>query len=247
MPRLAFAILAFLAACSHTRQREAVDALARSVPVSAFEEGSFGNVLPYRLLRPAEVRAGELYPLVVIFHGSGAIGTNNVDQLGPFAKSWATPAMRARHPAFVLVPHFATRSAVYTPEGSHPTDSLRNALRGIDELQRTLPIDPHRIYAAGFSMGGSAVWNAIALRPGLFSAAVIVAGVPNRDALAVLGQTRLLLIHGDADTENPYAAARAAYEAAPKDRVAFWRYRGLGHEFPLELITSTKLADWLFR
>lgn len=248
-----------LAACTHgmrnvpapdeaTRAalRAATDEVARSVSVNEFEAGSFGT-LPYRLLRPRDLVPGKRYPLVVIFHGSGAIGTNNIDQIGPLAKSWATPKMRERYPAFVLVPHFSTRSAVYTGTTSLATNTLRDAMRAIDELQNTLPIDKRRIYAVGFSMGGSAVWNAILLRPGLFSAAVVVAGVPNRDALSVLGRTRLLLVHGDADEENPFSAALAVYESAPKDRVAFWRYHGLAHEFPPQLIDGSELAQWLFQ
>jgi predicted peptidase len=187
---------------------------------------------------------------VVLFHGSGAIGTDNVSQVGPFAKSWATPPLRSRYPAFVVVPQFPARSAVYRDEGkptasSSATRSLHVGLALIDELVRTLPIDRQRVYAAGFSMGGSAVWNAMALRPGLFSAAVVVAGVPNTEALR-RGQTRLLLVHGDADAENPFSTTVRVYEQARSPRVELWQYRGLGHDFPAELLLNTAIADWLF-
>lgn len=227
-----------------------VQELMRAVPVATFEPGSFtaadGTTIPYRLLRPAELTAGRTYPLVVLFHGSGSIGTDNVSQVGPFAKSWAVPAMRSRYPAFVVVPQFPARSAVYRDQASSATSSLHAGLALIDELLRTLPVDRQRVYAAGFSMGGSAVWNAVSLRPELFSAAVAVSGVPNTEALRH-GHTRLLLIHGDADTENPFTATARAYEQVRSTRVDFWQYRGLEHDFPAELLLNTAIADWLFQ
>lgn len=224
-------------------------------PVDAFEAASetvAGRRISYRLLRPRNVEPGRRYPLVVIFHGSGAIGTDNRAQIGPVALSWATPEARERYDTFVLVPQFAVRSAEYTNAGtaeatSRATDALRDTLTLIDRMVERLPVDRTRVYAIGFSMGGSAIWNALLLRPGLFSAAAIVAGVPNRDALPHLGATRLLLVHGDADNDNPYSAAIAAYERASHPRVEFWRFCGLAHEFPLDLVTEPRLAEWLFR
>lgn len=230
-----------------------VSEMSRSIAVDDFEAAIFttsnGVTIPYRLLRPREVAPGRMYPLVVIFHGSGAIGTDNVSQVGPYAKSWATPLMRERYPAFVLVPQFSARSAVYSGTGaatvSQPTDLLRDALLALEEVKRTLPVDARRVYAVGFSMGGSAVWSSLVLRPGLFSAAVSVAGVPRE--LRTLGRTRLLLVHGDADDENPFTAALAAHEALASRQVEFRRYQGLGHEFPPDLLVGTGIADWLFR
>lgn len=226
-----------------------------SVPLTDFEAGTFaaggGIVLPYRLLRPRQVEPGRTYPLVVIFHGSGAIGSDNASQIGPVARSWATPAVRERYPVFVLVPQFPDRSAVYrdigTPRAtSAGTPLLHAALALVDDAVRTLPVDAQRVYAIGFSMGGSAVWNALALRPGLFAAAVSVAGVPNPAALR-RGRTRLLLVHGDADEENPFSAILRVYGEARSPRVELWQYQGLGHEFPADLVTGTALAEWLLR
>lgn len=265
------AAVAFLAGCTYpiapprvvpalgaeaiAARQTAVQQLMESVPAAAFEAATFtaadGTLLPYRLLRPSHIERGRTYPLIVLFHGSGAIGTDNVSQIGPLAKSWATPAMRERHPAFVLVPQFAGRSAVYRDAGtpaatSTGTKLLDAALALVDETVRTLPIDERRICAIGFSMGGSAVWNALALRPDRFAAAVAVSGVPNAAALR-RGRTRLLLVHGDADEENPFAATLGVYDSRWTRRVELWQYRGLGHEFPPDLIVGTELADWLLR
>lgn len=239
--------------------RAALDArlqeLVRTVPVDVYEARTFtaadGTNVPYRLLRPKELAAGRTYPLIVLFHGQGGIGTDNIAQVGQLARTWATPPLRDRYPAFVLVPQFADRSAVYRNAGtpaaaSSATTHLHAGLALIDEVVRTLPVDRTRIHAMGFSMGASAIWNAIALRPELFSSAIAVAGVPNADALR-RGRTRLLLIHGEEDSENPFAATLRAFEEVRTPRVELWRYRGRGHEFPAELLFSTALAEWLLR
>ena len=81
---------------------------AAALSADDFVAGTFtasdGTTLPYRLLAPAHIEPGRRYPLVVQFHGSGAIGTDNRAQIERdfAARAWAIPAIRARHPAFVL-------------------------------------------------------------------------------------------------------------------------------------------------
>jgi predicted peptidase len=260
MPRyvtLALLVVGSLA-CSHApgtlrviELRGEVAALGADVSVEAFEAGSFrasnGIELPYRLLRPPA--DGRPYPLLVIFHGSGAIGTDNRSQIGPVAKNWASAEVRRTYPAYVLVPQMPSRSANYVADErvglrTVGTETLTATLELVEMLRGRERID--RLYAIGFSMGGSAIWNALQSNPGLFSAVVIVAGVPNPEALPALGSTRVLLVHGDADTENPFAAAWAAYQLAPR-KLEFWRFRGVEHEFPRQLTGSTELAEWLYR
>ncbi|HEX8153450.1 MAG TPA: alpha/beta hydrolase-fold protein [Thermoanaerobaculia bacterium] len=239
MIRLVIALL-LIGGCAHAPAGEDVRRAAE------FERGSFraanGVTLPYRLLRPAGKGP---FPLLVVFHGSGAIGTDNEAQLGPLAKSLA--ARRGQYPAYVLIPQFPDRSANYTGAGaarrSHGTELLTAALELVRDVARRE--QPSRTFAIGWSMGGSAVWNALVAQPRMFDAVAIVAGVPNPDALAQLGATRVLLVHGDADEENPFAAAWAIHERAP--RIELWRYPGLAHEFPKELLETPRLAEWLFR
>ena len=40
-----------------------------------------GATIPYRFAAPKAVEAGKKYPLVILFHGAGERGTNNVAQL----------------------------------------------------------------------------------------------------------------------------------------------------------------------
>jgi predicted peptidase len=220
--------------------------------------GADGTRIVYRLLAPARPVAGRRYPLVLQLHGSGGIGADNAAQLDRFARGWARPATRAGFPAYVLVPQFPGRSAAYgvDPQGeglrvSRPLPPLAAALELADSLRRALPVDTTRVYAVGFSMGGSTAWHALLLRPTLFAAAVAVAGVPP-EAAAVLRVPRvpLLLLHGTADTENAYAGTRAAHAAlqrAGRAEVELRAYPELGHAVPPDVLAGDWWRAWLFR
>jgi predicted peptidase len=214
-----------------------------------------GARLPYRLLSPAPATPGRRYPLILQLHGSGAIGTDNSAQLGAFATGWAAPATRARFPAYVLVPQFADRTVEYRTANGMPVSRerapLAAALELLDSLRRTLAVDTTRVYAAGFSMGGSSVWHALLDRPAVFAGAMVIAGVPpDATDLRRVPRVPLLLLHGTADTENPFAAARGAYESLlrmKRDGVEFREYPGLAHEIPPEVLTGDWWREWLFR
>lgn len=264
--QLAGAVL-LLAACAN----DAGETLVRGTPpldrspamgitAEDFTAGTFvardGTTLPYRLLAPTRIEPGHRYPLVVQFHGSGAIGTDNRAQIaGDFAaRAWAIPAIRSRHPAFVLVPQFPVRSANYddpsAPRVAIATPVLAAALELVDDTMARHPVDPARVYASGFSMGGSAAWLSLLARSDLFAAAVPIGGIaPDRARAADLKQVPILVLHGDADTENPIAADRAmvtAIRAVGGRQVRMRTYVGLAHLPPGDLVPGDWWRDWLF-
>lgn len=267
MPRglpLAVALCLALAGCAAApvERIQGMPPLDRSAvadaSVDAFAAGLFtspeGITLPYRLLAPATLEPGRRYPLVVQFHGSGGIGSDNLGQLENAARAWALPAIRRRYPAFVLVPQFPVRGALYddpeTPRVSHAAPALDAALTLVDAIAMQHPVDRDRIYATGFSMGGSTTWLALLARPGLFAAAMPVSGIaPDRARAAELADMPLLILHGQADDENPIESDRAmatAIRAAGGRRVRLREYAGLAHRPPAELVPGERWRDWLF-
>ena len=232
---------------------------AAALSADDFAAGTFtardGTTLPYRLLSPTQIEPGRRYPLVVQFHGSGAIGTDNRAQIERdfAARAWAIPAIRARHPAFVLVPQVPVRSANYdpaTPRIAIATPALSAALELVDAVIEQQPVDRTRIYASGFSMGGSATWLSLLARPNLFAAAVPISGIaPDRARAGELKHMPMLVLHGDADTENPIDSDRemvAAIRAAGGRRVRLRSYVGLQHLPPGDLVPGDWWRDWLF-
>lgn len=215
-----------------------------------------GTVLPYRMLVPERIERGKRYPLVVQFHNSGGIGADNRLQVDTDAvtRSWALPAVRARHPAFVIAPQFAVRSANYDdpdrPNRSHAAPVLDAALELVASVMAAQPVDRQRVYAVGYSMGGSTTWQSILSAPGLFAAAVPISGIaPDRTHAASLAGLPLLVLHGDADQENPIDADRAmvaAIRAAGGRSVRMREYVGLEHDFPGDIVPGDWWRDWLF-
>lgn len=228
------------------------------VTVDTFSAGAFaardGTTLRYRLLGPATLAVGARYPLVVQLHGSGGIGDDNQKQMEIAAKAWALPDIRRRYPAFVLVPQLGVRSADYDdpehPRSAQASTALRAALELIDQVATAQPVDRQRIYATGFSMGGSATWLAVMLRPHYFAAAMPVSGIaPPLSEAPLLRDTPLLVMHGDADTENPIDSDRdmvAAIRAAGGGDIRLREYVGLAHATPADVVPGDWWRDWLF-
>jgi dienelactone hydrolase len=234
-----------------------------------FERATFaapnGVRLPYRLLRPVTLEPltptlspqagrGGRWPLVVVFHGSGQIGSDNASHLTGLALAWARDETRRAFPAFVLAPQMPARSAVYSagPTGdrrtSAPGPPLDATLALIDHLVATRPIDPNRLYLVGFSMGASTTWQSLAQKPGRFAAAVAIAGVPNVADVAAVARTPLWIVHGNRDDSNPIRHDRAIYQPLVDagGRVRFWEIDRLDHTPPPWLVAGDDFAQWLF-
>src|SRR5580704_8758509 len=136
--------------------------------IDGFVARSYRNgleTMPYRLFIPSGYDGQKKYPLIVWLHGAGGAGQDNLrqivgDQISG-TRTWTQPATQAKYPAFVLAPQTAEGWSAQT-KGSTP-DTLSAPLIlvvGIlDSLENEFSIDRHRIYVAGQSDGGYAVWD----------------------------------------------------------------------------------------
>lgn len=209
-----------------------------------------GATVAYRFYRPAS-RAR--LPVVLILHGSGAIGNDNQSQMGAFAAAWADPSFAATHPAIIVVPQASARTANYKPGPDGMLESTAGAslapmLALIEHLANDPGVDPARISVVGFSMGASAAMQAVLARPNLFNAVVAFSAVPPARSAAIrMPHIPLLLVHGDADTENPIEPDRA-WTAALDNIGADGRllvYRGMDHRVPDDMLTDGAWRAWL--
>lgn len=229
-----------------------------TVSVDQFESANFissrGAHLPYRLLRPSKLIPGKSYPLVVQLHGSGEIGTDNLSQLDRLAKSWAMPDIRDRYQTFVLIPQFSIRSANYGPAApdQHAVASpmLNDTIELINQFSSVNPIDKSRIYASGFSMGGSATWLLPTIAPNMFAGIVPMCGIAPPDSQASnFTNLPIIVIHGDADFENLTTADRRFVQAITSQgaqQVTLREYKGLKHQPPSDIYPGYWWRDWLF-
>lgn len=227
---------------------------------SVFEEGSFkGKATPtvkYRLLRPQQEKDNhQKYPLVIVYHGSGATGDDNSKQLGVLAKLWADPKIRKAYPAFVLAPQFPSRSSNYVLDSSRNVlksiaqPALSTVLELIADLKKNPTIDTNRIYVIGFSMGASTVINSLTRNPNLFAAGISISGIPEFTHVQTLANIPIWLMHGKMDTENPGDSDQLFYkEVNLKNKTRYWQFEGTAHN---DIIAGPILGDqipkWLFK
>jgi predicted peptidase len=197
---------------------------------------------------------GVRYPLILQLHSSGGIGTDNLSQLDRLAKTWAMPEVRARYGTYVLVPQFPVRSANYGPPSpdqyAQHSAALSAALELVETFARENPVDSARIYALGFSMGGSAAWLAPVLKPDLFAAIVPISGIaPENGSAARLQDLPIWVMHGNADEENPIVADRRLsnqIRTRGGKHILFREYDGLDHQPPADIYPGFWWRDWLF-
>jgi predicted peptidase len=232
----------------------------RSLDNDIFDSATFVSKekfeIKYRLFKPqnANIKTTEKYPLVVVYHSSGRpVGTDNKSQLGILQKLFASPDIQDKHPAYVLAPQFPTRSSDYAMDTtrnvlySTARPSLNSVLELVDSLKSNLNIDANKIYAIGFSMGGSTVVNSLSARPELFAAGISISGIPQFDKLQELTKIPIWLIHGIDDTENPINSDEQFYREANKNK-RFWKLKATTHDnvFTTQILGET-LPKWLFK
>ncbi len=245
-------------------QQQVVDAF-KQAPIDAFSSGEFvragKTALPYRLVAPLPEESkqqgtgGKKYPLLVIFHSSGGVGTDNLLPLNAFTRTFGSMASRRDFPAYVLVPQTPGRTANYTQDAhgvriSKAGADLADVMRLVDDIATRYPVDAKRIYAVGFSMGASAALDAAVASPHRFAAIVAMSGVPPERSLAKpLAGIPIMLMHGTADQENPYEGSRiwANALAAAGGHPIFITYDGMDHRIAPELLTAKPWREWLFQ
>jgi len=217
---LLYAVLALLVVYVGVRQvyrchRRAVRARETARALAAFSAQEFttkdGYTLPYRLLLPQGYDPQRRYPLILFLHGISECGRDNRRPVAWLGEAFMQPSLRAAHPCFVLVPQcppledwagdnfVASRYRMYAEE----TPSLRATRALIAALARQYPIDRRRLYATGFSMGASGVWDLLGRHPGLFAAAIPVAGYTDTWTASRLKHTPVWIFHS---TPRPHHA-----------------------------------------
>lgn len=224
-------------------------------PILAMKSGvqESAAIVPWRLYVPEEASAGKKLPLVVALHGAGSRGVDNVRPMALFKSFW-TPDVQQKHPAFILAPQMK-REWVVKPGGftnynadDVPTSKEMQAM--LELVERTIkeqPIDPDRVYVIGMSMGGYGTWDAITRRLDLWAAAVPICGGGDPGKAASFKHISIWAWHGSKDTTVPVENTRAIIEAL-KQAGASPKYTEIpvGHSSWNDAFKEPELYDWLF-
>lgn len=229
----------------------------KALDYSDFKPGKFKDdkaEVNYRLLKPKNLDRTKKYPLILVFHGSGAIGTNNTSQMGVLSKMWLSPENRGKYPTYVLSPQFPVRSSNYHLDESRKVkvsesnEHLDLVLKSLDSLIIKENIDPNRIYVMGFSMGGATTSNAVSKRPDLFAAAINVSGISQFDQIKELQKMPIWIVHGSLDTDNfPQSNFKFYEEMKDQGNVFLWEYKDKYHNNILSSELIEEVPKFLFK
>jgi predicted peptidase len=183
--------------------------------------------MPYRIHYPSGYLAddGEKYPVIVLMHGHGECGTDNVAHLRNSRGNLIN--LMNKDNCIVIVPQCKCDNGVNTEwiSSKHnfantnrklpekPTLALSALIGLLDETVKDAKVDADRVSVFGFSMGGFGAWELLIRRPDLFSAAVIcAAGGAPASADKVLN-IDIRAYHGKADETVPVSGLELMDEA----------------------------------
>lgn len=194
----------------------------------------------YRFHAPARIEPGKSYPLVLLLHGAGERGTNNVAQLKWGADeifSW----FRARGEELYFVAGQVPEgkrwvevdwSAVDHEMPSEPSEPMAKLMSLVEHLFVHAPVDRSRVYVTGLSMGGYGTWDIICRRPDWFAAAMPICGGCDLAQAWKLRGVQIWIYHGDRDSVVPFVRSRRITAAlwACNGNVKYTEFPGVGHD-----------------
>ena len=162
------------------------------------EGGSYHLVLP-------EGWDGETpLPALVFFHGHRGSG-RSIFGSGGLWRSFAANGYLLIAPNGAIRPRTNYRAWPARP-GNEPRDDVAFTLAVLDDVARHLPLDPSRLYASGFSAGGSMAWMMGCYAGDRFAGVASVAGALRRplpEGLCPKPVKKHIQIHGFADKQVP--------------------------------------------
>ena len=214
---------------------------------ASFEVRTFtapgGASIRYSLFVPKDIPAGQKLPLVLCLHGAGG----NTEA----ARVLAAAERQAKTPCVVLAPGCDTRTSRWVAMPFRPTEQrsvLKELMGALDEVLRSHPVDPDRVYVTGQSMGGMGTWGLLANEAQRFAAAVPVCGAWQPDDAAKMARVPVWAFHGDKDPTVPVdgsrrmIAALKAAGAAPR----YTEFPGVGHNSWSQAYATAEMWDWMF-
>lgn len=152
---------------------------------------SAGIMMPYRFATLNKGGSGKP-ALVIYLHGGSSKGEDNERQmLEAGIDSIANYLTDKKIQAFFLVPQCPTDKSWGGP--------MLGVLKALIEEFKDGKVNDDRIYILGGSMGGTGTWSIVSVYPGLFAAAMPVAGNPSKCIAENVVQTPVFTVMGTAD------------------------------------------------
>lgn len=132
-----------------------------------------GKIMSYNLFIPEGYDKNKEYPLVLFMADASTVGKDTRVPLtqGYGGVIWVTAEDQAKHPCFVLVPQYTTKTVNDDFETSYEVEMT---IRLLNTVINQYDIDKNRLYTTGQSMGGMMSMYFNIAHPDLFAASVFV-------------------------------------------------------------------------
>lgn len=175
------------------------------------------------------------WPVIVYLHGSA--------QRGAPANELRKTAL-AKHLAGQPTFPFIVVSPQLAPNATKWDASAVHAL--LDEVLPNLPIQGHKIYASGTSIGGSGVWRLAFKRPSRFAAIAPVATAERLRHACRIRQTPVWAFHNALDESFPATNDTKLVGAINRcgGTAKMTLYQRTGHDAWTETYSNPALYDW---
>ena len=216
------------------------------------------HTFKYRLLTPEKIEPGKKYPVVLFLHGAGERGNDDTAQLKYLPTWMAAPKMRAAYPCFLIAPQCPSGEkwvdSPWNKRTSQPlpdkmSQPMKIAVGILDDVIKTEPVDKHRIYLTGLSMGGYGTWDLAERMPDRFAAVAPICGGGDDSKADRLVKIPLWCWHGDADPAVPIERSRQMIAAIEKagGHPKFTVLPGVGHNSWTKAYTDPHgVIPWMF-
>lgn len=188
----------------------------------------------YLVVRPADFDPSQEYPLLIFLHGRGESG-DDLDKVkihGPFKK-----VAELKLPFIIVAPQ--------TPLDEPWDVDMLSAL--VDCVLAELPIDRHRVYLTGLSLGGSGTWDLALRRPEVFAAIAPICGRSKPSQAARIKDLPVWAFHGAKDqTVDPSESmemVNALYAVGNNARLTI--YPEANHDSWTKTYNNPQLYEWL--
>lgn len=183
-------------------------------------------------------RSKDPVPLFIHLHGAGARADDvQAGKVEIAPQLLAKEDRYKKNPSLLIVP-------LCPPDTSwgNQVDKLEAI---IDELVKTTPIDPNRIYISGYSMGARGCDSLIKSRPKFYAAALFADGAANPKWVETTDTALWLVYSGERDLKKAEEVAKA-YQEAGKTAVFKGFSENTHNQIHWTLAKDEKVFPWMF-
>jgi len=182
-----------------------------------------GKEREYLVYLPDSYNENNDYPVLLNFHGFGGNAKDYINYESDFRDLAEQEEVILIYPQALLLSGFSVwNAAPFAEDNKTDSDDIGFIEVLLDDLQKTLSIDPNRIYATGFSNGGMFVYALACFTENLIAGVAAVSGLQlNLADCAPSHPMNVLIAHSTTDEAIPYVGSS---DIASVDQiVSFWR------------------------